>query len=835
MFFIFRLSILILLLTLPIQARSMILQSDSLIFDDYLKRVDATGNVVLKLDDATISGDHLMFYVDDNLVVSSGNVVIKRKDDEFKSKSLLINLDEKKLHLNDLKIGIKPYEQKGTIFVTIKQLIDSEKNKLGKRAIFTTCNSHKPHYYLSSWRFWYYPDQSIHLLGAQFRNDLSFFPFNLIPFPIPIIEWIPIPYYYYQLGERKMVLNFPTIGEKRNSGWGLFVQNKLDYRYVNNKESSLFLDWYQAKGNRSGEWGYGIHHYYGNDDFFGDFYIYNYDFKVASEKKRNFTYSLNQTLSYKEFDLAGKYKFIDVDERINSSGSSHVINKYIALNHSKHNFPLETSYDEKNNISNQFQSQNVNVKKEFLYQNVAFTFNKKKYATTKRYITNSNLNHSMQLPYNVMFDQSFNFKEFDYQLTDPNAEQTLIYTSSLSTKLPNDISLSIDLNYLRDLDQGIVTRDIQSGVNNYLYKLPEFKLAKKHTFFKSHKYYAFDTNSTLTFGKYHEVRYFDDNPNYSYPQSNTTLEPNMYLLKQTFSKSIISLPAASTLRLSSKYEQYIFKNQNKSIFEGDAQYSFSYDISLKSTFLSFIKHTSSYSRQYGHQDNNSPFYAFKKSITETNRLSETITFFYNKKRSILLPFSFDFTWDHSTAYNWLLEAAPYSNYRSKVYVSLNKRYNLSIQSSKNLNKMWKKENNLFTPLILNLSGTKKDKFKFNYLLQLNMNDLVFDRTYIVQSSNFNFQFPLGKDPDFKWNVTGYFNYLNQGEAFRLNSYQFQKFSLVKQEHERQIEIGYDKVKKELFFKFILKMFSNDPLILRKTDNVVKFEGRLNKQSEERFR
>ncbi len=835
MFFIFRLSILILLLTLPIQARSMILQSDSLIFDDYLKRVDATGNVVLKLDDATISGDHLMFYVDDNLVVSSGNVLIKRKEDEFKSKSLLINLDEKKLHLNDLKIGIKPYEQKGTIFVTIKQLIDSEKNKLGKRATFTTCNSHKPHYYLSSWRFWYYPDRSIHLLGAQFRNDLSFFPFNLIPFPIPIIEWIPIPYYYYQLGERKMVLNFPTIGEKRNSGWGLFVQNKLDYRYVNNKESSLFLDWYQAKGNRSGEWGYGIHHYYGNDDFFGDFYIYNYDFKVASEKKRNFTYSLNQTLSYKEFDFAGKYKFIDVDERINSSGSSHVINKYIALNHSKHSFPLETSYDEKINISNQFQSQNVNVKKEFLYQNVAFTLNKKKYATTKRYITNSNLSHSMQLPYNVKFDQSFNFKEFDYQLTDPNAEQTLIYTSSLSTKLPNDISLSIDLNYLHDLDQDIVTRDIQSGVNNYLYKLPEFKLAKKHTFFKSHKYYAFDTNSTLTFGKYHEVRYFDDNPNYSYPQSNTTLEPNMYLLKQTFSKSIVSLPAASRLRLSSKYEQYIFKNQNKSIFEGDAQYSFSYDISLQSTFLSFIKHTSSYSRQYGHQDNNSPFYAFKKSITETNRLSETITFFYNKKRSILLPFSFDFTWDHSTAYNWLLEAAPYSNYRSKVYVSLNKRYNLSIQSSKNLNKTWKKENNLFTPLILNLSGTKKDKFKFNYLLQLNMNDLVFDRTYIVQSSNFNFQFPLGKDPDFKWNVKGYFNYLNQGEAFRLNSYQFQKFSLVKQEHERQIEIGYDKVKKELFFKFILKMFSNDPLILRKTDNVVKFEGRLNKQSEERFR
>ena len=154
-------------------------------------------------------GDHLMFYVDDNMVISSGNVLIKRKDNEFNSSSLIINLDEKKLHLNDIKIGITPFGQKGKIYITIKELIDTHQRKEGYFARFTTCNAIKPHYYLSSWRFLYYPDKSIHLFASHFRNDLSFFPFNIIPFPVPLIEWIPIPYYYYQLGKRKIVLNFP--------------------------------------------------------------------------------------------------------------------------------------------------------------------------------------------------------------------------------------------------------------------------------------------------------------------------------------------------------------------------------------------------------------------------------------------------------------------------------------------------------------------------------------------------------------------------------------------------------------------------------------------------
>tara|TARA_B100000427_G_scaffold325713_1_gene333058 strand:+ start:23517 stop:26024 length:2508 start_codon:yes stop_codon:yes gene_type:complete len=830
----FRISIILLLCSASCLARSMTLVSDSLVFDDYLKRVDATGNVRLMIDDATITGDHLMFYVDDNVVISSGNVFIKRHNDEIKSSSLVINLTEKKLHLYDLNIAIIPFDKKGKIYVSIKQLIDSQTQKYGHFARFTSCDAIKPHYYLSTWRFLYYPDKSIHMFGVQFYNKLSFFPFNIVPFPVPLIEWIPIPYYYYQLGKRNMVLNFPTIGEKKNSGWGLFVQNKLDYRYHNDKESSLFLDWYQAKKNRSGEWGYGIHHYYGNTNFNGDIYLYNYDYQVDNEKKKNLTYKINQFISYKDTAISGSYHLTDVAERINSTGSSHTLTKSLLIKHSPKIFPLLSSYKENNNYTNKFQSQDFVFKKDFLHQNVSFSVTKKKYSSTNRYTTLAKLSHAIQLPYHIKIKQNFNFDQYEYRNSTNLPEQTLNYISSLSTVLPHNINMSIYINYLHDLDQDTVTSDIKSGVNNYLYKLPEIKFSQNQTFFKSKQRYTFQTQSIFSLGNYREVRYFEDDPNYALPERFDQLEPNMYFFSQKVSKSIMSLPASSKLTLSSTYKQYIFKNENKSLFEGDAQYSLNYNIALNSKFLSFIKHSTSYTRQHGHKDNNSPFYSFRKSIAESNRLSKKITFYYHKKRSIKLPFSFDLNWDHSAAYNWLLRSTPYSNYVSKITMSLNKKYKLSAQSSKNLNKAWKKESNLFTPLIINLSGKTKEKFNFNYSLNFNMNDLVFDHTYIVKQSDFNFNFPVGQNPDFQWKIKGYFKYIKLNKAFQLAGYQFQKFSIIKDEHERQIEIGYNKTIKELFFKFHFKMFSKDPLILRKTNNVIKFEGRLNKQSQERF-
>ena len=86
--------------------------------------------------------------------------------------------------------------------------------------------------------------------------------------------------------------------------------------------------------------------------------------------------------------------------------------------------------------------------------------------------------------------------------------------------------------------------------------------------------------------------------------------------------------------------------------------------------------------------------------------------------------------------------------------------------------------------MLTLSGKTKDKLNFNYSLHLNMNDLVFDQTYIVNNSDFNFNFPLGKNPDFQWKLKGYFKYIEPGKALQLKHYQFQKFSIIKDEKSR---------------------------------------------------
>lgn len=812
----------------------MTLQSDSLVFDDYLKRVDARGNVILSLDDATIYADQLLFYVDDNMVMSSGEVLIQRSEDKLKSSSLIINLNEKKLHLSDLNVSITPYEKKGNIYVNIQSLIDSQKSKLGSYSRFTSCDAPNPHYYLSTWKFLYSPNKSIHLFGAQFHNKLSFFPFSIIPFPVPLIEWIPVPYYYYQLGERKMVLNFPTIGEKKSPGWGLFVQNKLDYRYKNNQESSFFLDWYEANNNRSGEWGYGIHHFYGNQSINGDIYYYNYDFRQNSQKKQNLTYKLNQTINYKTFTFNGSYNHVDVDERINSSGQARTINKSVALTHSKESLPLSTSYSENHNFLNELKTNSFNFQKEFLHQKVSLLFNKTNYTSTNRYKSTSKFVHNIQLPLNIKINQSLDFTEnYDNSIYN-STEQTLKYVSILSTKLPYNVAMTVNFDYLLDVDEDRVTTDIKQGINNHLYKLPEIKLSHKHRFFQKSKLASFSSNSVITLGSYQEVRYFENDPYYMYPAEINSISPNVYQFNHSISKTITSLPASSKLSLSSTYDQYIFKNEGKSLFEGDAQYNLNYKISLDSTFFKFIKHSTSYARSYGHKNNNSPFYSFQKSLSEQNRITEKVTFFYTKKRTDRLPFTFNFNWDHSTAYNWLLSETPFSSYKSRINVIVNKNYRGSIQTSKDLNKRWKKENNLFTPLIINLSAKTKNNFKTNYNIQFNMNDLVFENNYIVKSSDINFEFPLGKNKDFQWKFKGYFKYIDPNTSFRLNGYQFQTFSIIKDEHERQIEIGYNKTLKELVFKFHFKLFSDDPLIVRKTDNVVKFEGRLNQKSKERF-
>ena len=259
--------------------------------------------------------------------MSTGNVQVTRGTETVESSSLYFDLEKEEVSLTDIYIQVQPPGQNHLIYIKIHELIDKVGYKIGKHAIITSCSLDTPHYYLKSWRLYYYPNKRVNILGAYLYNDITFFPFTILP-PIPLIEIIPIPFYSYSLGERSIIWNFPTIGKKTNkTGWGWFVQNTIDYKHKYGKDSSVLLDWYEAKENRTGEWGYGIRHHYGNLDHYGAINWYHYPFKDNGVQKQNTSYSLHQTLTYNKWRFTGFYHRIDLDERINSSGSSNSLKK----------------------------------------------------------------------------------------------------------------------------------------------------------------------------------------------------------------------------------------------------------------------------------------------------------------------------------------------------------------------------------------------------------------------------------------------------------------------------------------------------------------------------
>jgi len=825
------------ILSLNINGSLLTLSSTQWTYDSLTEKIDAKGNVELTLNDSTIKGEHLIFYVKDNIVLSSENITIHRKDETFNSSSLFLNLDKEEIQLKDIDIAIIPPEKNGKIYIKVNELKDTKTKKIGHFARFSTCGAASPHHALYAWRFHYTPNKNIQLFGAIFHNKLSFFPFNIIPIPVPIIELTPIPYYNYQLGERKIVYNFPVIGQKNTDGWDWFAQNKIDYRYKNNQESSILIDWYDATTStntiRKGEWGFGIIHHYGNQFNYGSIYAYNYNYSQNGESKQNLAYEIKQTLSNKKTNLSAHYKRINVDQKINSSGSNNTELTNISFTHSPKHLPFNGSYKKNNQYISNFKTQDFSLQKTWFHQSSSIKFNEKNYLSNKRNLISSELNFKKEFQNKFNLNQTIKFnqeeKENDFQAPD----QVLKYKSTLTKTFKNNIKMKLNIDYLRDLDQEIVTTDTTTGKNNHLYKLPEIILEKNDSFFKHLKNYSLTTQSSLTFGSYREIRYLEENPDYSLPEISNKIEPNIYFLKEKITFKINKLPLNSNLTLTSGYDQYIFKNKNISIFEGDAQYSLNYNATLTSKIKKFITLKSTFNRAHGHKDNNSPFYSFNKSIREVHKLSESLIINYtnNSKNN-----AFSLKWENTTGYNWLLNNNNYTNLNTNLTLKYKKRYSFFMSLSKDLNKKHTKENNIYTPLTLKLNATPYKETSFTYTLNLDLNDIVFEDEYNVNFSNINTEFPLGKNIDFKWFIKTYFKYnTNDTEKLIFNNYELETLSIIKKEHERELEVGYNKTKDEYLFKFSFNMFPDDPFIYRKNKEGAKFEGRIRKGAEERFK
>lgn len=826
-------------LTVSLYSNPISITSDFLQYDDNSKQVTLQDNVTIFFNDTSIKTDLLLLDTETQEAYSSGRATIRRDMIDLDSESLYLNLKRNTIRLSQLHFSMIPTGVKNKLYVSIQDLTQSPVYQWGKWAKITSCDlPHHPHHYINAWRFRYKPDSHVLLYGAYLYNKFTFFPFNLTRLPVPLLEVIPIPFYYYNVGKRHVVWSFPTISKKRTPGWGWVVQNSFDYNVLNGKESSILLDWYETKGSRQGEWGYGLNHQYQFKNHTGTLYYYRYVFSQLKQNQRtqlnNNSFTIDHLLTLSNYSsLKFLYKHIDVEEKIKSAGSDKRLIKNVTYNWSRHGNRALLSLNQTENFLQDTKQSSLSFSRHYFdTYSYSFNFNDNMFYTNQKSLSDGEFKFSSTLFNDISFNQTVSYLNQDF-LNDPFvADESLKSYTTFKTTLANNVRLTLKLNQFFDLDSDRYSGDSTSAANNFLASIPELIIQKSN-----YSFLSFKQSSTLTIGHYSEVKYLS-NKNQSSTFPNYTsffLEPNVYHLSHNMSKSISKLPFKTTLHFSSSYDQYIFKNKDLSLFEGDAQYSLSLNSSLKSTLFNFIDVHSSLIRRFAPEENNSPFYAFKKSVTEQHKATGGLALFYNQTFNFF-PYAINFRLAGSTGYNWLRDSSPWDSIQYLLTCDFTNRFKLSMSTNQEISTASTPNNHIYSPLIINLKTIPIKSAYFNYNLILDLNDLAFEDRLNIKQSTFDLSFPLGKQKDYQWRIKTIFSYaiIPEQYSYHLSNYEMQSLSIVKQEHRRTLEIGYNKTNDELYIKYNFTLFPEDPIILKKRDNVWTFEGRLNQSSVERF-
>ena len=163
----------------------------------------ASSNVKLEYGDVKIFAPRIHLDTYSNYIWGTGNIRVHRGEDVFNSSYIFFDMNKNIVKLENIDIAVQPPDSKELLFVKANQIEDTGEVKKGKSGIFTSCELETPHYSIWSQNFEYYPDQRI--IGY---NNFVYTPILFIPMYL----WTPV--YVYELGERKIVWNFPSIGKK---------------------------------------------------------------------------------------------------------------------------------------------------------------------------------------------------------------------------------------------------------------------------------------------------------------------------------------------------------------------------------------------------------------------------------------------------------------------------------------------------------------------------------------------------------------------------------------------------------------------------------------------
>ncbi|MBG90291.1 MAG: hypothetical protein CL521_00560 [Actinobacteria bacterium] len=823
----------------------VILNAHEVLYNEDTRTLSAFKNVRLKFKDIALSSREMHLNVDQSTVWSQEPISFSRGDDQFDSSSLLLDLEKESATISDINITIEPPEKKGKLYLSAKEITDYSTHKTGKWGKVSSCELDHPHHYIWAYRFKYVPDKKIDLLGGFMLNEWTFFPFNLLP-PVPLLELYPIPYYSYKLGKRKVVWNFPKIGKKSQPGWGYFVQNTIDYKYENKKDSSLLLDWFEAKDNRKGSLGFGVNHHYRLPKNEGNIYAYSFNFENENIPLHNRKFALENTFHFNDWTrLKARYHHVDLDAKINQNGQEKSEQKTLQYTYDNLGNYLNTQVSESQNLLQNRLNTQVQLSRHFNQQNpIHFTYTKNENSNTRTVQSSSKL--SRKFGSNTSVSNQLTYHEQDQLLDSESANTKLKSTSTITQKFTPNFSVKLLFEQLIDLDEERVTSDTTNKENDFLYKLPEI------SFNLSHHLWGFNLSQSTIFGRYQEKRYHSERKEViAFPNTEFfNLAPNVFHLTQSLSRSFDKLPLNSQVSSSLSFDQYVFKNPGYALGSGDQANSLSFSLRHNFSLLKrWITLESSYTSKYAPKENNSPFYRLSKaSNQQENKLREDLVLNITKKAGRFFPY-IKFNWKNGSSFDWLKEEQfRWGQLNSVLKLDITKKLSMQFSSQKKLNPN-PNDTAIYTPLKTNIKLKNLDIYKFPILHRLNISqqssiDLnqwlgVTDPNkteFKILSSTLSINFKVGTQKDYEWYIKGNYKYRtqNQRAEFDQTRYEMQTFQIIKKEHRREASFGYNKMNDELIIKYTFHAFPGDPIEIRKTKDIWELEGRFKQQAQERL-
>jgi hypothetical protein len=591
------------------------LKADHLHYNEKDRKLTAKGNVQLIYNNITVETSQLNIDIDTNHAWSNHTTTIKKNDNQFNAASFSLDLNKEKITLTDINITVTPHENKGNLYITSKKLHDTPHFKIGHKGRVTTCDLEHPHHFIAAKKYKYIPNKRLTMYNVTFYNKLLF---------IPIVFWSPV--YNYYLGKRKIIWNFPVIGKKEKEGWGWFVQNTIDYKYENNQESSIYIDWFENKGVL----GVGIKHHYFTDTLDGFIYGYKFDFKDNNgAPKANTIINWKNTYAPSPYlTLTTFYDKKNIGERINSTGSEDNEKTKLTLNYDKngHHYHSASTFYKNKTTENKYSKNSFLLTKKFNNEDrYKFSFSEQKTDQNKRKNQTINANRNFIFPHNYTWRNELNMTRLDTNWEDASIaiDDKLVVTSTLSKPLNNHLSIHVLFQHLYDLDEDRVTSDIRN--NNYLYKAPEITLSLKNI---SVKNINFEHNSIIA--RYQETHYNSSTKKQQrFPKtSQFSIHPNTYIFKQKLSHQLNTLPRKGTLSTNLEYNQHFFKHPDHSLKNSDQLYNIKLNSTHITTWLPFLKTNTQFNASWVDNDNNSPYHQINQSTHEEKNMSETLTLFY---------------------------------------------------------------------------------------------------------------------------------------------------------------------------------------------------------------